>query len=224
LAYHPLKASHTTGSTIMNSLTRTSRLSVYRLASRLAWVATLAAATLGAAGTALAQERVLREGQVTERALVDALTPPQAASAPEDGVRTRSFRPAVRPAATAGATAAAGAAAGRASILVTFVTGKADLTTPARSALDVLASAMKSDRLAGVRFTIEGHADPRGSEEINLKLSQERAESVRAYLISRHGLAADRVDAVGKGSSNLMNTTNVAAPENRRVTIVSQAK
>lgn len=185
----------------------------------------MAAAVLGT--PAFAQERVLREGQVTERALVDALTPPQAASAPEDGVRTRSFRPAVRPAATAGATAAAGAAAGqagRASILVTFVTDKADLTAPARGALDVLAAAMKSDRLAGVRFTIEGHADPRGSEEHNMKLSQARAEAVRAYLISRHGLDASRVDAVGKGSSNLMNKTNIAAPENRRVTIVSQAQ
>ena len=190
------------------------------------WVflAGAAAALLGA--PAFAQERVLREGQVTERALVDALTPPQAASAPEEGVRTRSFRPAVRPAATAGTTAAAGAAAGqagRASILVTFVTDKADLTPPARNALDVLAAAMKSDRLAGVRFTIEGHADPRGGEDYNMKLSQARAESVRAYLISKHGLAAERVDAVGKGSSNLLNKTNIAAPENRRVTIVSQA-
>lgn len=185
----------------------------------------VAAALLAA--PAFAQERVMREGQVSERTLIDALTPPQAASAPEDGVRTRSFRPAVRPAATAGATAAAGAAAGqagRASILVTFVTDKADLTSPARGALDVLAAAMKSDRLAGVRFTIEGHADPRGGEDYNLRLSQARAESVRAYLISRHGLDASRVDAVGKGSSNLMNKTNIAAPENRRVTIVSQAQ
>jgi outer membrane protein OmpA-like peptidoglycan-associated protein len=197
------------------------------LSARLAGLvagAGLAAALAG--GSVLAQERVLREGQVTERALVDALTPPQAASAPEEGVRTRSFRPAVRPAANAAATAATGAAAsqaGRASILVTFVTDKADLTTQARSALDVLAAAMKSERLAGVRFTIEGHADPRGGEEHNLRLSQARAETVRGYLISRHGLAAERIDAVGKGSSNLMNKTDIAAPENRRVTIVSQA-
>lgn len=188
---------------------------------------------LGSAAAALvatpafAQESVMREGQVTERALVDALTPPQAASAPQDGIRTRSFRPAVRPAATAAATATAGAAAGqagRASILVTFVTDRADLTPPARSALDVLAAAMKSERLASVRFTIEGHADPRGNEDHNLRLSQARAEAVREYLISRHGLDAGRVDAVGKGSSNLMNKTNIAAPENRRVTIVSQAQ
>lgn len=180
------------------------------------------------AGPVFAQERVLREGQVTESALVDALTPPAAASAPEEGaVRTRSFRPAIRPAATAGATAAAGAAAGqagRASILVTFVTDSAELTSRAKSALDVLAAAMKSERLANVRFTIEGHADPRGGEEYNLKLSQARAESVRGYLIASHGLAANRVDAVGKGSSHLLNKTNIAAPENRRVTIVSQTQ
>ncbi|MBL8288541.1 MAG: OmpA family protein, partial [Rubrivivax sp.] len=47
---------------------------------------------------------------------------------------------------------------------------------------------------------------------------------VRTYLISRHGLDAGRVDAVGKGSSNLLNKTNIAAPENRRVTIVSRAQ
>jgi len=201
-----------------------SRSPRFNVAALLAGVA--AALALGVvAAPAAAQERVLREGQVTERALVDALTPPQAASAPEEGVRTRSFRPAVRPAANTAATAAAGAAASqpaRASILVTFVTDKADLTPQARGALDVLAGAMKSDRLAGVRFTIEGHADPRGGEEHNLKLSQARAETVRGYLISKHGLAAERIEAVGKGSSNLMNKTDIAAAENRRVTIVSQ--
>lgn len=182
------------------------------------------------AAPALAQEKVLREGQVTEKALVDALTPPAAAaSAPEEGgVRTRGFRPAVRPAAAAvGTTAAAGAVAahpsGKASILVTFVTDSAELTPRAREALDVLAGAMKSDRLAGVRFTIEGHADPRGGDEHNLKLSTARASTVREYLIARHGLAADRIDAVGMGSSMLLNTADIAAPENRRVTIVSKA-
>lgn len=181
------------------------------------------------AAPALAQEKVLREGQVTEKALVDALTPPSAAaSAPDEGgVRTRSFRPAVRPAAAAGATAAAGAVAaspaGKASILVTFVTDSAELTPRAREALDVLAGAMKSERLAGVRFTIEGHADPRGGDEHNLKLSTARASTVREYLIARHGLAADRIDAVGMGSSMLLNTADIAAPENRRVTIVSKA-
>jgi len=188
----------------------------------------LAVALMLAAGAVQAQEKVLREGQVTQQALIDALTPQvqpvdDAASAVENnGVRTRSFRPAVRPAAAVAGTAAAAAGPARASILVTFVTNSADLTAGAKSALDVLAAAMKSEKLAAVKFTIEGHADPRGSEELNLKLSQARAESVRTYLTSSHGLAGDRVNAVGKGSSALMKPSEPAAPENRRVTIVAQ--
>jgi outer membrane protein OmpA-like peptidoglycan-associated protein len=181
-----------------------------------------ALAALVATGAVQAQEKVLREGQVTQQGLIDALTPP-AAVAPEaedaaSAPRTRSFRPAVRVAGTA-ATAAQQA---RASILVTFVTNSAELTPAAKNALDVLAGAMKSDKLASVKFTIEGHADPRGTEEMNLKLSQARADSVREYLTSKHGLAAERVNAVGKGSSALMNPGDPAAPENRRVTIVAQ--
>lgn len=187
----------------------------------------LALALLFAAGATQAQEKVLREGQVTQQALIDALNPTPAdgaASAADGGtgVRTRSFRPAVRPAAAVAGTAAAAAQPARASILVTFVTNSADLTASAKSALDVLAAAMKSEKLAAVKFTIEGHADPRGSEELNLKLSQARAESVRDYLTSAHGLAAERVNAVGKGSSALMKPSEPAAPENRRVTIVAQ--
>jgi outer membrane protein OmpA-like peptidoglycan-associated protein len=192
-----------------------------KLPSRLALLAI--AAMLAATG-AQAQERVLREGQVTQQALIDALAPAEAASASEgsEGVRTRSFRPVVRPAAAVAGTAAAAAQPARASILVTFVTNSADLTPGAKSALDVLAAAMKSERLASTRFTIEGHADPRGTEELNMKLSQARADSVRAYLTGTHGLAADRVNAVGKGSSALMKPSEPAAPENRRVTIVAQ--
>ncbi|KPF51327.1 hypothetical protein IP87_08890 [beta proteobacterium AAP121] len=193
----------------------------------------MALAALFATGAVQAQdkapEKVLREGQVTQQALIDALTPAgapddtaQAAEGAASGVRTRSFRPALRPAAAAAGTAAAAAQPARASILVTFITNSADLTAGAKSALDVLAAAMKSDKLAAVKFTIEGHADPRGSEELNLKLSQARAESVRDYLMGTHGLAAERVNAVGKGSSALMKPSEPAAPENRRVTIVAQ--
>ena len=181
------------------------------------------AALLAAGGAQAQQERVLREGQVTQEALIDALAPAAAASAPaDDQPRTRSWKPGVRPSAAAAAgTAAVAAQPARASILVTFVTGSADLTGDAKRALDVLAGAMKSEKLASVKFTIEGHADPRGSEDLNLRLSQTRAESVRAYLTSAHGLAPERINAVGKGSSALMKPSEPAAPENRRVTIVA---
>ena len=189
-------------------------------------------------GSASAEEKVLGEGQVTQQALIDALAPPvptpaplaataaSEASAAESGAsapRTRGFRPMVRTAAVVGGSAAVAAPPpGRASILVTFVSASSELTTAARSALDILAAAMKSERLASIRFTIEGHADPRGSEELNLKLSQARAESVRQYLIAAQGLKPERINAVGKGSSAPMNPGDPAAPENRRVTIVAQ--
>jgi OmpA-OmpF porin, OOP family len=183
-------------------------------------LAVLTLAALLSMGAVQAQEKVMREGQVTQQALIDALAPPAAQPADEaaSGPRTRSFRPAVRVGTTAGVTAAPA----RASILITFVTNSADLTSGAKGSLDVLASAMKSDKLASQKFTIEGHADPRGSEEMNMKLSQARAESVRSYLMSQHGLSAERVNAVGKGSSALMKPSEPAAPENRRVTIVAQ--
>ena len=189
-----------------------------KLITRPTLLSALVVAAALACGSALAQsaepekEKVLKESQVSEQTLVDALTPP---------VRTRSWRPGL---AAGGTAAAAAPQTAKASILVTFVTGKADLTPDARKALDVLAAAMKSEKLASVRFTIEGHADPRGSEELNLRLSQARAESVRDYLTTTHGLAADRINAVGKGSSALMKPSEPAAPENRRVTIVSQTK
>ncbi len=183
-------------------------------------LAVLSLATLVATSAAWAQEKVLREGQVTQQALIEALSPAARASgAGEEQPRTRGFKPAMR---VAGTAAAAAAQPAKASILVTFVTNSSELTDEAKKALDVLAGAMKSEKLASVKFTIEGHADPRGSDELNQKLSQARADSVRGYLMAQHGLQAERVNAVGRGSSALMKPSDPAAPENRRVTIVAQ--
>lgn len=201
------------------------------------------AALLALAGLqAAAQEKVMREGQVTQQGLIDALLPAAPAPAPAapaeaaaeapdaaaSGPRTRSFRPGIRPAAAVGSTSAAGTVAasqgGRASILFSFVTGSAELTGQARSALDVLAGAMKSERLNGARFSVEGHADPRGNDDANQRLSTARAEAVREYLVGKHGLAADRLEAVGRGSSQLLNKDDPAAAENRRVTIVTKTQ
>lgn len=201
-----------------------------RAAAVLAMWALVATALMPAAG-ASAQETVLREGQVTERALIDALAPAPALSAPAaeggDALRPRGFKAVIAPAAPVVATAQAGVAAaavspaGRASLLVTFVTDSAELTPRAREALDVLGSALKSERLAALRFTIEGHADPRGGEDYNLRLSAARAQAVREYLLARHALAPERLVAVGRGASALLDPRNPAAPENRRVTVLA---
>jgi len=201
-----------------------------------------AGVTTGAAAQpASPQPKVLDERQVTEKALLDALTP----SAEElEGIRTRSLRvgpagstgaaAAATGAANAGTAAAAGspAAAGTAaavaaprrdvSLLVTFVTNSSTLTSRAQQLLDVVGRALKSEQLAGLKFTVEGHADPRGTTEHNLALSQARAESVRDYLMRAHGIAGERLVPVGKGESELLNRAQPTAPENRRVTLVTR--
>lgn len=106
-----------------------------------------------------------------------------------------------------------------ASLLITFETNSATLTLRAKQSLDVVARALKSEGLSPFRFSIEGHADPRGNESDNLELSRLRAESVALYLSGQHQIESDRLSTVGKGQSEMVNLLQTDAPENRRVTI-----
>jgi OOP family OmpA-OmpF porin len=163
------------------------------------------------------QAPVMKEGQVTENALVDALTPA------EQPIRTRSIR-VIRDEETGGSAPKQPAKRAAASLLITFETNSAALTPRAKRSLDVVGQALASEKLASFRFGIEGHADPRGGEEVNLKLSQARAESVRDYLVTAKQIDIARLEPVGKGATELLNKASPAAPENRRVTIVNLSK
>jgi OmpA-OmpF porin, OOP family len=180
-------------------------------------LATRVAAALLAAGLCApvwAEDTTLLKGnKVTEGNLVDALAPP-----PEP-VLTRSLK--VSRDNSAGVVAATPKKKPSASLLITFETNSADLTAAAKQQLDVVAAALKNERLADYTFNVEGHADPRGSSEANLALSQHRAESVREYLVAQHSIAADRLKAEGKGDTDLLNKKVPTAPENRRVTIIT---
>lgn len=72
---------------------------------------------------------------------------------------------------------------------------------------------------------IEGHTDDRGSAAYNQALSERRAKSVAAVLISRFGIEADRVSAVGYGEEDPMatNDTEEGRALNRRVVAVVKA-
>lgn len=167
--------------------------------------------SLGSAHAQGSQGPVLKANQVSESALVDALAIP----GPEASGATRGFRPA------APGQKPKPYGPGKANLLVTFVTGSADLTTESQGVLDTLAKAMQSDTLAGLSFRVEGHADARGDEDRNKALSKARAESVAKYLADKHGILPERLKPEGKGSAEPMNKAKVDAPENRRVTIVS---
>ena len=155
-------------------------------------------------------EKVLRESEITESALVEAL-------APEGGIRTRSIK-VFRDQPGAAEKAAS------ASMLITFHTNSADLTPEARQSLDVVGRALNMDKLVSHSFIIEGHADPRGGPDFNQQLSQERAQTVRDYLVRNHGIGEHRLTAIGKGAHDLLDKENPIAPENRRVTNVTKPK
>lgn len=188
--------------------------SIHRTALAALLGAALTAAWPGAASAQTGDTTLLRGRAVTEANVLDALTP----AAPEEKIVTRSLR--VSPDSPAAATLAPRKKPS-ASLLITFETNSATLTARAKEQLDVVAAALKNDKLKDFSFNVEGHADPRGSSEGNQMLSQQRADSVRSYFVSAHGVAESRLKAVGKGDSEPLNTRDLAAAENRRVTIIT---
>jgi OmpA-OmpF porin, OOP family len=180
-----------------------------------------------------AQGKFIKENQVTEEAMIKALRPAAAEEPETEPMKTRSIKvtphePA-RPkqaakadskgGSTGGSTGASGG--GSAPVLLTFETNSTELTGRAKKALDIIARSLTNAELINLKFAIEGHADSRGKVDENLALSKARAESVKGYLVNEHKVAEDRLQARGKGATELVIPKNPAAPENRRVTFVT---
>lgn len=96
-----------------------------------------------------------------------------------------------------------------------FGEASSDLTRSSKGELDALAERMMSNLT--MKIEIGGHTDNTGTTEDNLKLSQERADAVRAYLIEK-GVAAFRLKARGYGDSQPIgdNSTESGRQMNRR--------
>jgi len=103
---------------------------------------------------------------------------------------------------------------------VLFVTGKAELLPAAQDQLAQVATALQ-DQGEVKAMTVEGYTDSVGSDTANLKLSNDRANAVRTYLISK-GIPGDKITAVGKGKASPVapNDTADGRANNRRVEIV----
>jgi outer membrane protein OmpA-like peptidoglycan-associated protein len=102
---------------------------------------------------------------------------------------------------------------------VLFDTGKSTLKPGAYSTIDRLAGVLKESE--GRRVAIEGHTDSVGSEEMNLTLSERRADAVRSALIER-GVRSEQIVATGKGESTPVASNDNAAgrQQNRRVEMI----
>ena len=80
---------------------------------------------------------------------------------------------------------------------VFFETDSSDLTPQARATLDKQAQWLTNYSQYS-QFTVEGHADERGTREYNIALGARRAQAVRDYLVSR-GIAANRMHTISYG-------------------------
>lgn len=99
---------------------------------------------------------------------------------------------------------------------VNFKTGSSELTPSSFNVLDhVILSILENP---AVSVEIQGHTDNQGSDKKNQEISQKRAETVRAYMISK-GVEAKRLEAKGYGASQPIadNTTEQGREKNRRV-------
>jgi outer membrane protein OmpA-like peptidoglycan-associated protein len=103
---------------------------------------------------------------------------------------------------------------------VMFKTNDAVLLEIAERQLSKVAEALQ-EQDESKKIVIEGHTDSRGSDRANRKLSQNRADSVRSYLISQ-GVTSGRITAIGKGESEPIanNKTADGRANNRRVEII----
>jgi outer membrane protein OmpA-like peptidoglycan-associated protein len=101
---------------------------------------------------------------------------------------------------------------------VFFDSGKSTLKPESAKELNELVEYMGLKKTMVVE--IAGHTDNAGNKDANQKLSEERANAVRDYLIKK-GIAADRVIAKGYGDTQPIadNTTEAGKQKNRRTEV-----
>jgi outer membrane protein OmpA-like peptidoglycan-associated protein len=109
-------------------------------------------------------------------------------------------------------------------IAVQFDFDSARIRPDSFRAVGLMADALYHPYLQGYRFLIVGHTDGKGSREYNLKLSQQRADAIRAALINPFGISPSRIEAVGLGEEQLLDAAHPEAAANRRVQLVNVGK
>lgn len=100
---------------------------------------------------------------------------------------------------------------------VIFPFGRETLLPLSESILDTIGDVLV--RHPALRVEVAGHTDNVGSETYNQQLSEERAQAVRQYLLSRFDIASDRIEARGYGEAQPVasNDTITGRTLNRRV-------
>ncbi len=100
-----------------------------------------------------------------------------------------------------------------------FAQSKALVLEKSFPALNQLADMFKENEF--LRVKISGHTDNQGEEDLLVKLSEDRAKSIKAYLVGKHKIDEDRIETYGYGSSKAVNdnSTDELRKQNRRVEV-----
>lgn len=100
-----------------------------------------------------------------------------------------------------------------------FLLAKTNLTPLAKKVLKHLAQELTAE--SGLQIQIEAHTDELGSDRFNQELSQQQADTVKAFLVES-GVASTRLQAAGQGDTKLLEETRtpLAQAKNRRVEFV----
>ena len=95
-----------------------------------------------------------------------------------------------------------------------FEQGKAELNDDAKLALHDLAKVLKQN--PDLKLRIAGHTSVEGDDATNQQLSEARAKAAVDFLVEKEGIESSRLEAAGKGSSELKDPENPTSNVNRR--------
>src|SRR6202163_1707319 len=102
-------------------------------------------------------------------------------------------------------------------ITLNFPFNSAEITADSREKLAHVAKALTDPSTIKLGIIVSGHTDAQGSAEYNQLLSERRAQAVRQFLISEHGIDPKRLAAKGYGKSQLLLPSDPNNELNRRV-------
>jgi outer membrane protein OmpA-like peptidoglycan-associated protein len=104
---------------------------------------------------------------------------------------------------------------------IQFDYNSAAISKASMGAVQELGKALSDPGLKGSTFVVAGHTDAVGSEQFNQDLSERRADTIKAYLVEKYGLAGSDLVTVGYGKTRLKNPDNPTDAVNRRVQVVN---
>jgi outer membrane protein OmpA-like peptidoglycan-associated protein len=104
---------------------------------------------------------------------------------------------------------------------ITFDYNSANIGRKAMGQVTELGKALSDPSMKGSVFLVGGHTDAKGGDDYNQSLSEKRADAIKRYLSEKFGIPAENLVTVGYGKTQLKNTANPTAEENRRVQVVN---